>query len=61
MRKLTFEVLRTDDLDSLEAFMVRYEENGIVREFIVPEHDHELLDAEMLLMKRLRKLLETSM
>lgn len=64
MKKLTFEVLRNDSpraSESLEAYMVRYEENGKVREFIIPEYDSELCDTERKLMKKLHELLKTSM
>lgn len=64
MKKLTFEVLRNTSpraSESLEAYMVRYEESGKVREFIIPEYDSELCDTERKLMKKLHELLKTSM
>lgn len=64
MRKLTFEVLRNDkprSKDSLEAYLVRYEEGDKTREFIIPEYDSELCDTERKLMKRLHELLKTSL
>ena len=64
MKKLTFEVLRNDSpraSDSLEAYLVRYEENGKTREFLIPEYSSELCEVERKLMKKLHELLKTSM
>lgn len=64
MRKLTFEVLRNDNpraSASLEAYMLRYEEDGKVREFILPEYDSTLCDTERTLKRKLQELLKDSL